>query len=104
MIGENMSNRTEALEALEVVYPSVLDTLPDEFDSHQFFLALAHQYQQLYVQALATFADTEHPFMNVHGQIARRLSDSGLVHDTQKDVVSEDIFRQKNEARLWRKK
>jgi hypothetical protein len=77
--------------------------MDNEFDSHDFFIALAHQHQQLYVQALATFADTEYPFMNVHGQIAKRLAQSGLVHDTKQDVVSEDIFRQKNEARLWQK-
>ena len=97
-----MSNRTEALEALEVVYPSVLDTMPDEFDSHQFFLALAHQYQQLYVQALATFADTEHPFMNVHREIAQRLSHSGLVKRAG-ERNSEDIFKQSNSASVWRK-
>lgn len=77
--------------------------MKNDFDSHKFILSLAHQYQQLYVQALATFADTEHPFMNVHREIAQRLAASGLVHNTGREVSSEDIFRQKNSATLWQK-
>lgn len=98
-----MSERTNALEELEAVFSTVIDTMGNKFNSHEFILALAHQHQQLYVRALATFADTEYPFMSLHGQVARRLSQSGLVHDTGKDVRSRDIFRQMNEARLWQK-
>lgn len=97
-----MSERTDALEALEAIYPSVLATMPDEFDSHQFFLALAHQHQRLYVQALATFADMDYPFMVVHGEIARRLLHSGLVKKIG-ERNSEDIFRQVNGATFWQK-
>ena len=97
-----MFDRTDALEALVSVYPSVLETLPGEFDSHDFFLKLAHQHQQLYVKALVTFADMEYPFMAVHGEIARRLSESGLV---KKSGVrnSQDIFKQVNSATVWQK-
>ena len=77
-------------------------TMPDEFDSHQFILELAHQHQRLYVQALVTFADMDHPFMVVHGEIARRLSHTSLVKKIgERD--SEDIFRQVNSAVLWKK-
>jgi cellobiose-specific phosphotransferase system component IIA len=97
-----MSGRTEALEALETVYSSVLETMPDEFDSHQLILALAHQHQRLYVQALVTFAEMDYPFMAVHGEIAQRLSHTNLVKKIG-ERNSEDIFRQVNSASLWRK-
>lgn len=97
-----MSERTEALKALEQVFPSTLATMDPEFDSHEFILALAHRHQQLYVQALAAFADSEYPFMVVHGEIARRLSTSGLALKNG-ERNSEDIFRQKNSATVWRK-
>lgn len=97
-----MSERTEALEALETFYASVLETMPNEFDSHVFILKLAHQHQRLYVKALATFADTDRPFQIVHGEIASRLLHSGLVKKFG-EQNSEDIFRQVNSASLWRK-
>ncbi len=97
-----MSDRTDALEALVAVYPSVLDTLKDGFDSHDFFLTLAHQHQRLYVQALVTFADMDYPFMAVHGEIAKRLSRSGLVKPNGKRN-SCDIFKQMNSATVWDK-
>lgn len=97
-----MSDRTDALEALVSVYPSVLGTLPAEFDSHDFFLKLAHQHQKLYVKALVTFADMEYPFMAVHGEIARRLSESGLVKKIGVQN-SQDIFKQVNSATVWQK-
>ncbi|MCP5094434.1 MAG: hypothetical protein GY943_02650 [Chloroflexi bacterium] len=97
-----MTDRTDALEALTAVYPSVIEKMPDEFDSHDFFLALAHQHQRLYVQALATFADTEYPFMSVHGEIAKRLSRSGLVMQNG-TRNSQDIFKQVNSAAIWNK-
>ena len=97
-----MFERTDALQALESIFPSVIETIPDEFDSHDFFITLAHQHQQLYVQALATFADTEYPFMNVHREIAQRLSNSGLVKKAG-ERNSKDIFLQTNSATVWRK-
>lgn len=97
-----MSERTAALEALETVFPSVVETMKNDFDSHDFILNLAHQHQQRYVQALVTFADMEYPFMAVHGEIARRLSESGLVKKVG-TRNSQDIFKQVNSATLWQK-
>ncbi len=97
-----MSDRTDALEALGAVYSSVLETMPAEFDSHNFFLNLAHQQQKLYVKALVTFADMDYPFMAVHGEIARRLSECGLVKKAG-TRNSEDIFKQVNSATVWKK-
>ncbi|MCI0575283.1 MAG: hypothetical protein L0331_03640, partial [Chloroflexi bacterium] len=69
---------------------------------HQFFLRLAQQHQQLYAKALAAFADADYPFMVVHREIAQRLSRSGLVRKVG-ERNSEDIFRQRNSAFIWRK-
>jgi hypothetical protein len=92
-----------ALDALESVFADVVDMMPAEFDSHQFILRLAHQYQRLYVEALAAYAATEQPFQIVHSEIARRL----LAHEDLVIKVSErsspDIFGQMNSAAVWRK-
>ncbi len=102
-----MSERTEALKAealkaLEQVFSSTLATLPDEFDSHEFFLALAHQHQQLYIQALVAFSKSVYPFKALHGPLAKRLGATGLVEEIGKQD-SPDIFLQKNSATIWRK-
>ena len=90
-------------DEIESVYPKIIDLLPVEFDSHEFILKLAHNYQNLYVEALSTYNDNKSPFMIVHGEIARRLG-------TRTDLVrkiciqdSEDIFKQINGANVWMK-
>ena len=99
-----MSERTDALEVLEELFESVVNSMPnDEFDSHQFILRLAHQHQQRYVQALAAFADAQYPFMVVHGEIAKRLKKRADLVTKIGEHDSEDIFRQKNSASKWLK-
>jgi hypothetical protein len=75
----------------------------DEFNSHQFILWLAQHYQRLYVHTLAVYADTDRPFQIVHGEIARRMLSYPHLATKIGDVVSADIFGQKNSAALWRK-
>jgi len=91
-------------EALEDVYPQVIEQMKNEFDSHDFILNLAHRYQKLYVQALIEYADKNQPFQSVHKEIAKRLKKfPQLVSNTGQKRNSENIFRVNSRAEIWRK-
>ena len=86
-------------------YPSVIETLPDTFNSHEFIIALAQRHQALYVEALHAYLDQYSPFQVVHGIIARSLDwFPELVENTGEHVPSRDIFGNANTAALWRKR
>ncbi len=92
------------LDALETVFAEVVAAMgKDEFDSHEFILKLACDHQHLYVNALATYADTDRPFQIVHGEIAKRLlACEGLVTKLG-ETASEDIFGHVNACAAWRR-
>lgn len=92
---------SDAFEALEDVYPSVVEVMDSKFDSHDFILKLAHMYQRLYVQALIEYADSDRPFQIVHGQIAQRLRKHADLVTYDGETDSKDIFKQKNSAAVW---
>ena len=84
----------------------MIEQVPETFTSHQFILALAHQYQNLYVDALASYRTTsrrDSPFLVVHGVLSRHLlTMSDRVHYNGK-VKSEDICGHSNECAQWQK-
>ena len=88
---------------LETRYPRIIDMMPNEFDSHEFILKLAHEHQRLYVQALIDYADNEQPFKIVHGIIAKRLHNFPELVTKIGEGSSEDIFRQVKSAAVWQK-
>jgi hypothetical protein len=45
------------LNELKPFYSEILNMMPDEFDSHQFILMLAHKHQSEYVGALYACQD-----------------------------------------------
>ncbi len=92
-----------ALDALEHQYPALLAAMPEEFDSHAFILRLAQANQRLYIEALAAYAASDHPFMNVHREIARRLNRFPELVARAGERPSVDIFGQSNSAVVWRK-
>ena len=95
---------TEPFERLEKKYPEIIKKMGVEFDSHDFILRLAHEHQKLYVQALSEYADNEQPFQSVHKEIAKRLKKfPEEVIATGEKRNSENIFRVKSPAEVWRK-
>ena len=95
---------SEIFEELEDCYPDVIEMMEDEFDSHDFILKLAHKNQTLYVQALIEYAGNEQPFQSVHKEIAKRLKKyPEQVVATGAKRNSENIFRVKSPAEVWRK-
>jgi hypothetical protein len=91
------------LDALEKKFSEVIDKMDRYFDSHDFILKLAQMHQRLYVAALAAYVDKDYPFQIVHSEIARRLLNHPKLAVKVGEDTSEDIFRQKNSAILWRK-
>lgn len=90
-------------DQLEAHYPEIIALMPDQFDSHDFILKLAHRYQALYVQALAQYQNE--PFRAVHAELSRRI------HNFKDHLVnhlgptqSENIFRELSEAAAWEKR
>jgi hypothetical protein len=89
-------------------YSTVIDQMPDTFTSHQFILALAHQYQDLYVEALASYRTTRRqntptPFLVVHAILSKRLVAFSDLVRYDGEAQSEDIFRQSNGCARWKK-
>lgn len=91
------------LDALEEKFSEVIAKMDRYFDSHDFILKLAQMHQCLYVAALAAYVDKDYPFQIVHSEIARRLLNHPKLAVKVGEDTSEDIFRQKNSAILWRK-
>lgn len=91
------------LAALEQVFPEVIATVGDYFDSHDFIRKLAQAHQRLYVQALARYARTDRPFQIVHGEIARRLLRHPELARRIGDHSSRDIFGQSGSAAVWQR-
>ena len=79
----------------------VLETMPDEFDSHEFIAALAYQNQLTYVHALHD-AGGDEPFQTIHDAIIHWLGESGLVQQVG-SRESENMFKQVRPAAVWRK-
>ena len=92
------------LNALEKVFPEIIDKMNDYFDSHDFILKLAQAHQRLYVAALAAYVDKEYPFQIVHSEIARRLLNHPDLVTKVGEHSSRDIFGQKNAAAVWCKR
>ncbi|MBK9602107.1 MAG: hypothetical protein IPO36_09730 [Anaerolineales bacterium] len=93
----------DALKDLEDVFPKIVKLMPDEFNSHDFILALARKYQKLYVQALFANKEENLPFNRTHMAIGKRLK-------RHKDLVkqidykpSPNIFGQENKVAVWQK-
>lgn len=81
--------------------PEVLDTMPDEFDSHDFIAACAYQNQLTYVQALSD-AGWNGQFQKINNAIVRWLGESGLVRQIG-IRESENMFKQVHSVSVWKK-
>jgi hypothetical protein len=77
--------------------------MPSRFDSHEFILKLAQDYQRLYVHALQEYAESERPFQILHGLLVQRLLNFPELVAKIGEQNTEDIFRQVNSAIIWQK-
>jgi len=93
----------DEFKPLEAVYEKVIALMPNKFDSHDFVLKLAHEYQQLYVQVLSNYVEEEKPFQAVQAQIAMRLLKFPQIVTMVGEHISKDIFLQEKTASVWQK-
>ena len=89
-------------------YPELIAEMPEVFNSHQFILHLARQYQALYITALYVYIDLPNsrhptPFKTVHGILAKHLNAYTNLVTHIGDVESEDIFTNENTCAQWQK-
>lgn len=92
------------VQVLLPFYEETIAAMPATFTAHQFILHLARNHQREYIQVLAAYAASDHPFKTVHGQLARRLLGyTSLIRKTGDDPNSRDIFGQSESASVWEK-
>ena len=94
--------------ALYAQYPSLIIQMPAAFTSHAFVMLLARTRQALYIEALASYADTLHrgrpaPFMIVHGILSRRLAKYPHLIRRCGQVPSRDMFGRTRRCTVWEK-
>jgi hypothetical protein len=87
--------------ALRIHIPEVLETMPDEFDSHEFIAAFAYQNQLRYVSSLQE-AGWSKPIQTINDAIVHWLAESGLVQQIG-TRESENMFKQMVSTAVWRK-
>jgi len=93
----------DALKNLEEVFPKIVRLMPDEFDSHEFILALARKHQKLYVHALFTRKNENLPFNRTHMAIGKRLKRHKDLVEQIGNRNSPNIFGLESKVAVWRK-
>ena len=86
---------------LRIYIPGILETMPDEFDSHQFIGAFAYQEESTYIQALLD-AGWNMPIQTINDAIIHWLEQSGFVRQIA-TRESENMFKQMRSVAVWKK-
>ena len=84
--------------------PSAIEVMSSKFNSHELILEIAQNNQAEYIEALAAYKDSEHPFMHVHKQLSSYLRK--FEGDKLKSLghqPSKDIFGKPNTCLTWEK-
>lgn len=96
-------NRKLGYRNVAVYIPFVLETLPDQFDSHEFIAAFVFQHQRAYIRILGMAGwDDDQPFQTINDAIVHWLGESDLVQQVG-TRESENMFKQVRPAAVWRK-
>ena len=91
-------------DKLEEIYPKIIDMMPDDlFNTHEFVLKLVQEYQEIYVQALIEYSNSDQPSLMVIEQIVRRLKERNDLVIYVRSVPIENIFEQKRDFEVWKK-
>ena len=93
-----MTSDPNEVDALEALFPRVVERMEVRFTSHQFFLRLAHDHQREYVAGLAAYAEGGTPFKDLHHALVKRLK---KLKDARRRSLSRDMeqYREINERK-----
>ena len=80
----------------------IINNLPRPFDSHNFIQIFSKKFQKEYVQLLTAY--DEEPFIKVHSQIGKFLSENQTELGIQSNgkVLSANIFGEETENEQWK--
>ncbi|MFN8531209.1 MAG: helix-turn-helix transcriptional regulator [Anaerolineae bacterium] len=96
------STGEEAINNLVKHFPDILMQIDKSiFTSHEFILKLAQKHQQEYVAALTKYIESDAPFRDVNGQLAKRLKEFADLES--KGESSENIFDNPSRSATWKK-
>ena len=78
--------------------------MPDDiFNTHEFMLKLVEEYQELYVEALVEYSQSDQPSLMVIGKIVTSLKErNDLITNIRMETV-ENVFEQKRDFEVWQK-
>ncbi|MDY0143524.1 MAG: hypothetical protein RBR97_16690 [Bacteroidales bacterium] len=84
-----------------VAIQRIIGQLQRPFDSHAFIQKLSREFQVEYVQLLSAY--TDEPFIKVHGQIGKFLSENQTTLGIRQNnkVLSKNIFGEQSENEEW---
>ncbi|NJO16439.1 MAG: hypothetical protein HC877_12055 [Thioploca sp.] len=101
-----MVDQSTDVDKLESFFAEVIQKMNWQFTSHELLLRLAHDHQQEYVGALASYMENGTPFKELHHELIKRLRklDGQIITLRHKDYPSRDIFGVVSTATVWRKK
>jgi hypothetical protein len=89
---------------LKKYYPDLIGKMDKVFNSHEFILQLAQDYQALYIRALYEYVDSSNPFMTTHGVLAQALHQFDSLIERIDNKSSKNIFGESSMAVVWRKR
>jgi hypothetical protein len=98
---KDMSVKKFMLEK-ETSIKEIINRLSKPFDSHTFIQTFSKEFQKEYVQLLTEY--DEEPFIKVHSQIGRFLSENQAELGIQSNgkVLSANIFGEQSENEEWK--
>lgn len=90
---------------LQAEIGTVIDSMPNEFNTHEFIQCFAQTHQHAYIKALNDYIDQTRPFNALHQQIGKMLKQNfseQLAHISDKN--SPDIFGNNGQCAVWQKR
>jgi len=82
-------------DELEKIYPRIIDMMPDDlFNTHEFMLKLVEKYQELYVQALVEYSQSDQPSLLAIKQIVSGLKERGDLVTYVRSEPIENVFEE----------
>jgi hypothetical protein len=91
------------MESLFGAIPSIVNSLPNSFTSHELILALAQKNQHAYIEALHEHLNADRPFQTLHSKIGKHLRQATHIVRYVSQEKDANIFGIDSDNALWEK-